>query len=131
MPESYSLFPYFCSTVLVDPFDPYSPFKFLIFIVLVCWLFIGHYNNHSGAYLLFYSYKSLHGMLRVSSMLSEGILCYGFKATILKYYACAYTHVVAIPLHKKAQHQLTSHPLTSHPLLHYLTTIYLTTINNI
>ena len=50
MPESYFLFPYFCSTVLVDPFNPYSPFKFLIFIILVCKLFIGHYNNHSGAY---------------------------------------------------------------------------------
>ena len=41
----------FCSTVLVDPFDPYSPFKFLIFIILVCKLFIGHYNNHSDAYI--------------------------------------------------------------------------------
>ena len=51
MPESYFLFPYFCSTVLVDPFDPYSPFKFLIFIILVCKLFIGYYNNHSGAYI--------------------------------------------------------------------------------
>ena len=35
----------------MDPFDPYSPFKFLIFIILVCKLFIGHYNNHSGAYI--------------------------------------------------------------------------------
>ena len=51
MPESNFLFPYFCSTVLVDPFDPYSPFKFLIFIILVCKLFKGHYNNHSGAYI--------------------------------------------------------------------------------
>ena len=35
----------------MDPFDPYSPFKFLIFIILVCKLFIEHYNNHSGAYI--------------------------------------------------------------------------------
>ena len=35
---------------LLDPFDPYSPFKF--FINLVCLLFIGHkdYNNHTGAH---------------------------------------------------------------------------------
>ena len=32
----------------MDPFDPYSPF---IFIILVCKLLIGHYNNHSGAYI--------------------------------------------------------------------------------
>ena len=37
---------------LLDPFDPYSPFKFLLFINLVCLLFIGHkdYNNHLGAH---------------------------------------------------------------------------------
>ena len=46
--------------------------------------------------------RFMHGMLHVSSMLSEGILCYGLAATILKYYACAYTHMVAIPLHKKS-----------------------------
>ena len=28
MLESYSLFP---NTIQIDPFDPYSPFKFLIF----------------------------------------------------------------------------------------------------
>ena len=34
---------------LLDPFDPYLPFKFLIFINLVCLLFIGHkdYNNQA------------------------------------------------------------------------------------
>ena len=60
MPESYSLFPYFLENhgiilflvsllfvALLDLFDPYSPLKFLIFIHLVCLLFIGHkdYNN--------------------------------------------------------------------------------------
>ena len=33
----------------MDPFDPYSQFKFLI--ILVCKLFIGYYNNHSDAYI--------------------------------------------------------------------------------
>ena len=34
---------------LLDPFDPYSSFKFLIFIHLVCLLFIGDkdYNNQA------------------------------------------------------------------------------------
>ena len=53
MPESYFLFPYF-STVLVDPFDPYSPFKFLIFYyssLLAFYRAFKHYNNHSGAYI--------------------------------------------------------------------------------
>ena len=42
-----------CSTVLVDPFDPYSPFKFLIFYSSTCSLLAlyRHYNNHSGAYI--------------------------------------------------------------------------------
>ena len=31
MPESYSCFLTFCSTVLVDPFDPYSLFKFFYY----------------------------------------------------------------------------------------------------
>ena len=35
----------------MDPFETYSPFKLLIFIILVCKLFIGYYNNHSGAYI--------------------------------------------------------------------------------
>ena len=35
----------FCSTVLVDPFDPYHHLN------LVYQLFIGHYNNHLGAYI--------------------------------------------------------------------------------
>ena len=65
MPESYSLFPYSLENhgrilflvsllfvALLDPLDPYSPFNFLIFINLVCLLFIGHkdYNNHTGAH---------------------------------------------------------------------------------
>ena len=37
-------------------------------------------NRYNNARLLFYSYKLLHGMLHVSSMLSEGILCYGLEA---------------------------------------------------
>ena len=47
---------------LLDPFDPYSPFKFLIFINLVCLLFIGHknYNNHSGTYTYTKLYRRLH-----------------------------------------------------------------------
>ena len=51
MPESYFLFPY---SVLVDPFDPYSPFKFLIFYyssLLAFYRAFKHYNNHSGAYI--------------------------------------------------------------------------------
>ena len=32
----------------MDPFDPYSPFKFLIFYYSSL---IGHYNNHLGAYI--------------------------------------------------------------------------------
>ena len=72
--------------------------------------------------------RFMHGMLHVSSMLSEGILCYGleaFQATMLKYYACAYTHVVAIPLHKNAEHQLTPHPLLT--TINYLKTTILHT----
>ena len=51
MPESYSLFPYFLENhgrilflvslffvALLDPFDPNSPFKFLIFINLVIYI---------------------------------------------------------------------------------------------
>ena len=34
----------------MDPFDPYSPFKFLIFYYSSL-LVIGHYNNHSDAYI--------------------------------------------------------------------------------
>ena len=47
MAEFYSLFPYF-----LDPLDPYSPFKFLIFCYSSLFTSIGHkdYNNHSGAY---------------------------------------------------------------------------------
>ena len=36
---------------LLDLFNPYSPFKFLIFINLVCLHFIGH-NNCSGQVLI-------------------------------------------------------------------------------
>ena len=39
--------------ILVDPFDPYSPFKFLIFYyssLLAFYRVFKHYNNHSGAY---------------------------------------------------------------------------------
>ena len=35
----------------MDPFDPYSLFKFLIFYYSSLLAFIGHYNNHSGAYI--------------------------------------------------------------------------------
>ena len=46
------LFLTFCSTVLtVDPFDPYSPFKFLIFYYSGLLAYYKHYNNHSGSYV--------------------------------------------------------------------------------
>ena len=35
----------------MDPFDPYSSVKFSIFYYSSLLAFIGHYNNHSGAYI--------------------------------------------------------------------------------
>ena len=45
VPKSYSLFPYFCSAIKLNP---YLPFEFLnFFIILVCLFFI--HAKHSGA----------------------------------------------------------------------------------
>ena len=45
VPKSYSCFLTFCSTI---EFNPYLPFKFLIFIILVCLLFIHAISIHNN-----------------------------------------------------------------------------------
>ena len=63
MPKSYSLFPYFCSTVLVDPFNPYSPFNF--FILNHSGAYITGTQNYTGAYIIMASLQVLGNNLLV------------------------------------------------------------------
>ena len=79
-------------------------------------------NRYNNACLLFCSYKSLHGMLHVSSVLSEGMYIVLWLRSILDYNTLVLrmcTHMRLPPTTQKAQ-------LMSHPLLHYLTTTTIT-----
>ena len=58
---------------LLDPFDPYSPFKFLLFINLVGSLFIAHkdYNNHSGAHSRYTNYTGAYISLLTTACVAK------------------------------------------------------------